>query len=284
MFQYIKYSSIFLILIFSQTLISAYSNNPDRMKVNAPTAGFSIDQADATYCAGDTVKFISQSTSYSALHWEYGDGKETWNFTETDHIFFGAGVYTVTLTAIDATGLTDVFTKDITILPAPVLEIIANGDTTFYQGGSVELTAQGDTYATVDWSSGEISETIVVALAGIYTVSVTNEYGCSITDQITIQVLKESSAYEIRPANNILTPNGDAVNDLLFFEDLEEILNVVDIQIFNQWGNLVYTNREYGNNWSGKDSNGNDLVAGTYYYIVRSEGRNVQTGYVDIIR
>ncbi len=257
-------------------------------KVNAPVANFSIDRADAIYCANDSVKFSNESTGYQTLHWEFGDQIDTWTNSSSGisiiHRYSGAGVFTATLTAIDASGAQNIFTLDITINPAPQVEIIASSDTVFHEGSSVELTAQGDTYSSVEWSSGEISEVIIATIGGVYEVIVSNTSGCYSSDQITVEVIKDADSYKVAIANNILTPNDDGINDLLFLNEIEGYENTIDIQIYNQWGNLVYSNDNYRNNWGGLSNNEKELDTGTYYIIIRSEGRNVQTGYIDIIR
>jgi len=46
---------------------------------------------------------------------------------------------------------------------------------------------------------------------------------------------------------------------------------LVRVKVFNRWGNEVYRNADYKNDWRGKGVNnllGEDLPEGTYYYIV----------------
>lgn len=66
----------------------------------------------------------------------------------------------------------------------------------------------------------------------------------------------------------IFTPNNDGINDEFLIPcfgtgDYPE--NIVSI--FNQWGDEVYRQTNYQNNWRGT-FNGNDLPVGTYFFIV----------------
>jgi gliding motility-associated-like protein len=66
---------------------------------------------------------------------------------------------------------------------------------------------------------------------------------------------------------NIFTPNGDQKNDFLIpfpYSGVESI----DLQIFNRWGNLVFTSTDPDINWDGTmEGTGQNVSDGVYYYI-----------------
>lgn len=66
---------------------------------------------------------------------------------------------------------------------------------------------------------------------------------------------------------NIFTPNGDQKNDFLIpfpYSGVESI----DLQIFNRWGNLIFTSKDPNINWDGTIEGSNQPVSdGVYYYI-----------------
>ena len=66
---------------------------------------------------------------------------------------------------------------------------------------------------------------------------------------------------------NVMTANGDGTNDVLIISNLEDY-DKVDLKIFNRWGNLIYENADYQNNWSGYDKSGAKLTDGVYFYLV----------------
>ncbi|MFN5422922.1 MAG: gliding motility-associated C-terminal domain-containing protein, partial [bacterium] len=52
----------------------------------------------------------------------------------------------------------------------------------------------------------------------------------------------------------------------------------VNLMVFNRWGQAVYKNGDYQNDWDGtikKGSTSNDLSQGTYYYIVEFTGAGI---------
>jgi len=77
-----------------------------------------------------------------------------------------------------------------------------------------------------------------------------------------------------------ISPNGDGLNDGF---DLE-IFNLIELQIFNRYGNKVYEHGEgYRQQWWGQDKTGKILPAGTYYYVFRTLF-DTYSGYVYLIR
>jgi gliding motility-associated-like protein len=80
---------------------------------------------------------------------------------------------------------------------------------------------------------------------------------------------------------NVITANGDGVNDLFEIENLPENTEVI---ILNRWGNVVFLSTNYQNNWDGKDTLGNELVDGVYTYKFITETGTIGHGFVHLIR
>ena len=69
---------------------------------------------------------------------------------------------------------------------------------------------------------------------------------------------------------NVLSPNGDGKNDLFNVSGTGIIS--VKINIFNRWGSLLFNTDGISNiGWDGRTSSGNELAAGTYFYIIDVE-------------
>jgi len=70
-----------------------------------------------------------------------------------------------------------------------------------------------------------------------------------------------------------ITPNNDGRNDLLRIENIEAYPDN-EVVIVNRWGQTVFRQQNYSNDnpWDGSH-NGNPLPQGTYYVVVRVEGR-----------
>jgi gliding motility-associated-like protein len=70
----------------------------------------------------------------------------------------------------------------------------------------------------------------------------------------------------IFPAN-ILTANGDGKNDTWIIKDIEKYPDN-EIMVFDRAGRVVYSVKNYQNDWRGTLS-GSPLAEGTYYYIIK---------------
>jgi gliding motility-associated-like protein len=67
---------------------------------------------------------------------------------------------------------------------------------------------------------------------------------------------------------NVFTPNGDNVNDLYVSSNLNNVIERVDMKIFNRYGQLVYETNDPAINWNGKYRNSDSNVpSGVYYYL-----------------
>jgi gliding motility-associated-like protein len=101
---------------------------------------------------------------------------------------------------------------------------------------------------------------------------------------VNIDVL--SGRRDVDVATNIITPNGDGVNDNLVIEGFDEnsANNQSEMTVYNQWGNVVFQAKPYKNDWSGtfKDV---ALPDGTYYYIfLKDPTASPMKSFVTIIR
>ncbi|NML23629.1 T9SS type B sorting domain-containing protein [Pseudoflavitalea sp. G-6-1-2] len=110
-----------------------------------------------------------------------------------------------------------------------------------------------------------------------YTLTVTSPENCSGTDEVLVKILPKI----VVP--NAFTPNGDGINDTWVLQYLETYPNCT-VDVFNRYGQRVFTSVGYGRPWDGR-TNGNLLPAATYYWVINPRnGKDVLKGSVTIIR
>jgi len=71
------------------------------------------------------------------------------------------------------------------------------------------------------------------------------------------------------------SPNRDGVNDR--FVILKPFGTTLELEVYNRWGNVVYYNANYNNEWDGRGTNnfiGQDLMDGGYYYTLKAKSAN----------
>ncbi|MCM4169328.1 hypothetical protein KCTC52924_00607 [Arenibacter antarcticus] len=81
---------------------------------------------------------------------------------------------------------------------------------------------------------------------------------------------------------NQISPNGDGVNDRLTINCIEQFSNNL-LEIFDRYGNKVYSVRGYDNSWGGMSKNGL-LPKGTYFYFLDlGDGTEIKKGWIQIM-
>lgn len=113
---------------------------------------------------------------------------------------------------------------------------------------------------------------------GGYQIVVSDVFGCTGTGEVTVPVNTDPCLDIV----NTFTPNSDGINDTWIIDELD-LFTDVTIQIFNEWGRIMYED-DGSKPWDGT-FNGNPLPTGTYYYLITvSQESEPYTGSVTLIR
>ncbi|WP_160292055.1 gliding motility-associated C-terminal domain-containing protein [Pedobacter lusitanus] len=89
--------------------------------------------------------------------------------------------------------------------------------------------------------------------------------------------------YKDLEANNMITPNGDGVNDTWIVKNILQYPNN-ELKIFDREGRVVFSKIGYDNTWDGQ-YNGSPLPEDTYYYILYIDsGKAKKTGFITIVK
>jgi gliding motility-associated-like protein len=82
---------------------------------------------------------------------------------------------------------------------------------------------------------------------------------------------------------NVITPNGDLVNDQYIIDPHFDECVIYKIEFMNRWGQTIFTMTSNANPFEGKDTQGNELPVGVYFYKLTSELIDLH-GFVHIIK
>ena len=163
---------------------------------------------------------------------------------------------------------------------------MSNYNWTIGSGGQiVSGGGENDASVTVNWSQ-----------VGANTVSVSyvNTAVCNTSSSATFDLVVENC---VAPGAacltvfNEFTPNGDGSNEFFNIKCAEDYPNN-KLEVYNRYGNLVFSTQSYKNDWKGIANvggtfSGSTLPAGTYYYIfeTRDDVLNVaKSGWLFIMR
>jgi gliding motility-associated-like protein len=173
----------------------------------------------------------------------------------------------------------------------PVLSLSSGKGTELSKGEVTVLKAEvtaANNGLTYSWAnangilSGQSSQNLTVrpSETTTYKVSVTNVNGCKSEKEITITVKADYIGID---GVNILTPNGDGVNDRLVIKNLDMYPNH-EVKIFDRAGRLIYNQKNYTDQWDGS-LNGSILAEDTYYYVVDfGPGIDKKKGFITIVK
>jgi gliding motility-associated-like protein len=111
---------------------------------------------------------------------------------------------------------------------------------------------------------------------GTYTVTVYVADSCNYSraDFELIRVLPACNV--IIP--NVITPNGDNANEYFKIKNIEHHPNT-SLTIFDRWGNKIYENSNYNNEWKAEG-----VVDGTYFYIVDVPEDKKYSGFITVFK
>lgn len=82
---------------------------------------------------------------------------------------------------------------------------------------------------------------------------------------------------------NIITPNGDGMNDVFLIDDIFNDCVPYTIDFLNRWGQVIYTMTSNDNAFAGLDKNGVAMSEGVYFYLFKSTLINTH-GFLHIVR
>ena len=146
--------------------------------------------------------------------------------------------------------------------------------------GSISVVASnGIPKYNYSWSNGDNDSIITSISKGSYTVNVIDSLGCSAELTIDLDCIKKDIP-------QIITPGGNGKNETFELSLPAE----ATVQIFNRWGNLIYTASPYHDDWDGKSNQGGTvgsdyLPSGTYFYVIDyKDGEKPVSGYVELVR
>jgi len=251
-----------------------------------PLVNFGISKQNI--CLGDAVYLTDSTNSMDGTtvqwNWELGDGRIR-NTQNVLYIYAADQTYTVSLYTINSFGCkTETLSKLVTVHPYPTAN--AGPDRTVLEGGNIIINASatGNSLQYL-WtpshylnSPGLLTPKCVDAKFDIlYTLIVTGKGGCTVTDNMFVDVLK------IPRIPNTFSPNNDRINDLWEIQYLDEYRNQ-HTQVFTRAGQKVFESRGRYQAWDGRFK-GKELPMDTYYYIIEpGSGRDPFTGYVTLIK
>ena len=236
-----------------------------------------LSEADSIgLCQGDSITVTAFITNGVFANFEWREAPSNALVSNNSNAEFTIpGTYYVI-----ATGTNNCQTTDTVYVSNLSVSANAGPNQTVNAGAVVQLNGTGgvDYYWYADspvYFSNPFdpkTQTIPTADTTKYYLQATSASGCQDLDSMFVYVVYPiDSNARFLEVNNVITPNGDGLND---FFDLSALTQGDDCEfiVLNRWGTQVYYKRVYIAQWDGVDEGGNELPDGTYYFLLKCPG------------
>lgn len=151
---------------------------------------------------------------------------------------------------------------------------------------SVEVDA-GNAGATFLWDDGRTTQTIQATSYGWHIVTITNAFGCSLTDSALVNEFCSPTLF----VPNTFTPNGDGRNDT--WTAVGNNIVEYEMTVFDRWGGVLFRSTDVNVAWDGTlggEPVPNDIYAFRVIYRLQenSSGKlgfeQTKLGHVQVLR
>lgn len=223
--------------------------------VNTSTYNLSTNINFPNYCPGTSGNLMANTTSDSVL-WITPFGNSTTNplaFTLSQQ---NSGNFY--LRTWDDMGCVYMDTVFIPLSPVPSLDILP--DTVFCANDIYTFYFPNDAN-TYYWTTYGNSTNIPITFDQELILNVVTPDGCVGSDTLIVHAVNCDDGLP-----NIITPNGDGINDFFIIDDAYSQLGNTII-IINRWGNRMFEASPYLNDWDGQG-----ISDGVYFYMYYPKG------------
>ena len=236
--------------------------------------------ATASICSSETIQLSATTILNATYHWS---GPNGFISSEREPVIENAsvlesGIYSVT--ASFGSCQSDATTVSVNVNAAPEFNIIAGCNGNDFTVSVAPINNSFNTNeVTYSWTGpnnySNNSNPIVITASekGSYFATVTTQNGCSKTAEVIVE-------NTICAFPNGISPNNDGNNDNFDLTGFD----VIQFKIFSRYGNVVYEQNDYTNQWHGQDKNNHVLPDATYYYYVKMKTGEERTGWVYVTK
>jgi gliding motility-associated-like protein len=251
-------------------------------------------------CAPLCNRFVMTSSSaINQYQWNMGNGLLTANNDTINHCYPFSGRYSISVKITDTSGCFNTlqFPDWVTVYENPIAGFNSNPSEVTLLDPTVQFENQsiGDSIISYYWnfgdltsfSSSQINTSHTYNNLGTYTVTliVKTTNGCTDTTKGVIEITEDINVY----IPNSFSPNDDELNEDFYPQGTGISEEKYQMQIFDRWGELVFSTNNLSEHWKGLRLNGAEpVLQDTYIYKIDLQtvkGNKInKIGHVTVIR
>lgn len=223
-----------------------------------------------------TINFTDASSSVDPIanyFYDFG-GQGTANSANVTQVFNSDGSYEVIHIVSTGNGCSDTISQVVIIDPLPIAGFYYNTDGGLNVGAEFNFIDTSSYGVSYSWTFGDGGNSNLQDPSHTYfsngnyyiTQYVTNSLGC--VDSAIRFISINTVTTEIETLiPTIISPNGDGKNDVWKLEFLDLLYPNVHVEIYNEWGQLLFESDGYDFPWDGT-YNGEPVPDGNYMFII----------------
>ena len=254
-----------------------------------------INPESITLCAGEsvTIEFLDNSIT-TPLTFDWDNKEAVSNFEPIGNLTVNPTTTTTfTVTATSSNGCEYISSTEVVVNDFAETLMVTADPEKIAVGQETQLEVDDIIGYEYEWSQPETLDdpTIPNPIAtpvdanGTYTVTVTDQNGCTATASITVEVVEAVCDESDVWLPNMFTPNGDGSNDV--FKAESNFVDVFEMIIYNRWGEQIFITNNLETGWNGTFK-GEELEPDVYGYCIKATCINgveyVTQGNVTIVK
>ncbi|WP_396636236.1 gliding motility-associated C-terminal domain-containing protein [Maribacter sp. R77961] len=258
--------------------IDAYDETSNELSVQLLTSEtVAISSTSSIYCSASEIVTLSSTTDLTSESFEWQLDGSPVNTVDTGFNIDAPGTYRLVL---DRDGCA-LISNEVTISPLDenLITLNPSGDIVIPEGTSRTVTATGGTaYRWMNAANAEMSnsDSVTFTEPGTYTL-VASIDNCDIVRQVEVSIL------DTFKVPNVITVNGDGINDQWVIPNSYSNKPDVNIIIYNEQGEEVVNEFDYKNNWP-QTSTSFTKQNMVFYYKIRNASEVLKQGTITVIR
>jgi gliding motility-associated-like protein len=246
---------------------------PDSVLVDFIPPAVADAGPDSVICRGDSIMLIGSGSGQPGAIFSYYwlSGPDTLATNDSLQVA-PASTSTFVLTVDSDPGCGSLPDSVLVIVEQPFVHPAPEASIEFCLGEPVTIGVDAENGYTYHWEPitglqdpNQSITTVAPSESVTYTLQITNDALQSANCRTQNFPVSLQDGNCILP--NVITPNGDGINDLLVFGPY---VNAINLVIYDRWGKEVFRQNGYQNNWSGTNMSGQVLPEGVYFYVLEA--------------